>query len=59
MNKIVVTLEEEDLLELQAVMIDADKDAALEFLKTRLVPKLPTKGMSACDSSYRNPYLWR
>ena len=59
MNKVVVTLEEADLLELQAVLLDEDEKAAFAFLKERLVPKLPTKAMSACDSSYRNPYLWR
>ena len=58
-NKIVVTLEEEDLLDLQGVLLDEDKDAALEFLRKRLVPKLPSKAQSACDSSYRNPYLWK
>ena len=59
MSKVVITFEEEDLLELQAVLLDADKAAALEFLKDRVVPKLPPKGMSACDSTHRNPYLWR
>jgi len=59
MYKVVITLEEEDLLELQAVLLDADKAAALEFLKTRIAPKIPVKGTAACDSSRRNPYLWK
>ena len=57
MNKVVLTLDEEDLLELQAVVLDADQAAALEFLKTRVVPKIPTKGTAPCDSSRLNPYL--
>jgi hypothetical protein len=57
MNKIVVTLTEEDLLELQAVLLDADAAGALEFLAERLAPKIPTRGTASCDSSRRNPYL--
>ena len=57
MSKIVVTLEEEDLLELQAVLVDDDPAAALEFLKTRIAAKLPAKGTAPCDSSRLNPYL--
>ncbi len=37
MNKVVITLQAEDLLELQQVVIDDDQKAALEFLKTRIV----------------------
>ena len=57
MNKVVLTLSEEDLVELQAVILDADQAAALEFLRTRVLPKIPTKGTAPCDSSRRNPYL--
>ena len=57
MNKIVITLQAEDLLELQQVVIDDDQKAALEFLKTRIVSKIPTKGTALCDSSRHNPYL--
>ena len=59
MNKIVVMLEESDLLELQAVLLDEDEPAALEFLKTRIVPRIPVKGTASCDSTRRNPYLWK
>ena len=58
MHKVVITLEGGDLLELQAVLLDSDEKAALEFLKTRIAPKIPIKGTAACDSSRRNPYLW-
>ena len=57
MNNIVVTLDESDLIELQIVILDADEAAALEFLKTRIVPKIPTKGDAPCDSTRLNPYL--
>ena len=57
MNKVVLSLDEEDLLELQAVILDEDAAAALEFLKTRVVPKVPTRGAAPCDSSRLNPYL--
>jgi len=57
MGKVVVTLEEKDLLDLHAVLLDADEAAALEFLRTRIAPQVPSKGTAACDSSRRNPYL--
>ena len=57
MAKVLVTLEEEDLLNLQAVLLDDDAEAALDFIKARLAPKIPNKGTALCDSSRRNPYL--
>jgi len=59
MNKVVITLEAEELLELQRVLIDSDQKGALDFLKIRIVPKIPTKGSAHCDSSRINPYLRR
>lgn len=57
MSKVVVTLEEDDLLDLHAVLLDDDETGALDFLKTRIAPKIPGKGTANCDSSRRNPYL--
>ena len=57
MNKIVLTLEEEDLLVLKEILIDGDDKAAMEFLKERIAPKIPTRGTAPCDSSRCNPYL--
>lgn len=57
MSKVIVTLEEEDLLDLQEVLLDDDEAGALDFLKTRIAPKIPAKGTANCDSSRRNPYL--
>jgi len=59
MNKIVITLEAEELLELQRVVIDTDQNGALDFLQTRIVPKIPTKGTALCDYSRNNQYLRR
>ena len=57
MTKVVVTLERQDLLDLQQVLLDADEAAALEFLKARIAPRIPSKGTARCDSTRRNPYL--
>jgi len=57
MNKVVISLEENDLLYLHEVIVDRDKEKALDFLKTRIIPKIPTKGTAPCDSSRLNPYL--
>jgi hypothetical protein len=59
MNKIVVTLEEADLVELQTILTDRDQAAALQFLESRIAAKLPQKGTAGCDSTRRNPYLVR
>ena len=57
MSKLVVTLEEADLVDLQGILLDDDREAALEFLRTRIAPQIPEKGTDHCDSSRRNPYL--
>lgn len=59
MAKLVVTLEEEDLLDLQEVLLDDDEKGALDFIKTRIAPKIPDKGDAHCDSSRRNPFLMK
>ena len=56
-NKCVITLEEQDLLALQALLMDRDKDGALEFLETCVARRLPKKGTAPCDSSRLNPVL--
>jgi len=57
MNKIILTLEEEDILVLQEILLDNDNKAAMEFLKKCVAPKIPAKGTKDCDSSRCNPYL--
>ena len=53
----VITLTQEDLLALQAVLLDEDEGGALQFLQERIAPRIPKKGTAACDSTRRNPYL--
>lgn len=57
MSKVVIALEETDLIELHAVLLDADESAALKFVRERIAPRIPVRGGAACDSSRRNPYL--
>ena len=57
MAKIMISLEDRDLLDLHEVLLDDDAPAALAFLRERLVPQLPRKGAAPCDSSRLNPYL--
>ena len=57
MNRIVVTLEAEDLIALQAILADQDESAALKFIESRIATKLPQKGTAPCDSTRLNPYL--
>ena len=59
MGRIVITLEEAELLELQEILLDRDEKASLAFLQKCLGGKLPAKGTAACDSSRKNPYLLR
>jgi hypothetical protein len=57
MAKVVLTLEDEDLLALQQVMVDDDERAALEFLREHILPRLPRRSDRPCDSNRLNPYL--
>ncbi len=57
MGNLVVILNEEELLELQAVLMDRDEAGALEFLQARIAPKIPRKGNAPCDSTRLNPFL--
>ena len=59
MTKMIITLEENDLLDLQEILIDDDEKASLEFLKSRIAAKIPSKGTSHCDSSRNNPFLMK
>lgn len=57
MNKVLVALEEDGLIELHAVLLDDDPIGALEFLKRHLAPQIPQKGTASCDSSRLNPFI--
>lgn len=57
MSKVIVTLQEQDLVDLHAILLDEDAAQALSFLRDRIAAGLPRRGTAACDSSRRNPYL--
>jgi len=59
MSNIVVTLNEAAMVELQAVLIDRDPAAALEFVEKRIAVQLPCPGASLCDSNRQNPFILR
>jgi hypothetical protein len=58
-GKLVITLEEQDLLDLQEILLDDDKEGALNFVKNRIASKIPGKGTGHCDSTRCNPYLMK
>ena len=57
MHKVIITLDESAMLELQSILLDEDEKAALAFLQERVLPQIPKKGKAPCDSSRLNPYL--
>lgn len=59
MNKVSVSLDEEALLALHEVLLDESPEAALEFVRKHIAPKVPRKGSADCDSSRLNPFILR
>ncbi len=59
MENLVLTLDEKDLITIQAILMDRDEAAALAFLEKRIAARLPQRGASPCDSTRINPYLMR
>jgi hypothetical protein len=57
MVNLVITLDENELLDVQEILLDSDESAALRFLEKHIASKIPSKGDAPCDSSRRNPYL--
>ena len=57
MGKLIITLDDQDLMELQEILLDEDAKAALDFVKSCIASKLPSKGSDHCDSSRNNPFL--
>jgi len=57
MGKIVIALEDADLLDLQQILLDEDESAALAFLQRRIAHTIPSRGTRDCDSARCNPYL--
>jgi len=56
-QSVTIKLVEHDLLELQQIFIDEDKEAAFEFLKNVVIPRLPQKTWRHCNSNNLNQYL--
>jgi hypothetical protein len=59
MAKLVVTFDDEDLMDLQEVLLDDDEKGALDFIKNRIASQIPEKGSSHCDSTRGNPFLMK
>ena len=57
MGRIIITLEDADLIDLQEILLDEDEAGALAFLKRRVAQNIPSRGTRNCDSSRCNPYL--
>lgn len=49
MAKVVIELEGVEVMRLEAILMDKDKDEALLFLREVIKPKLRSKGSSALD----------
>jgi len=56
-DRLTFTLEADAVLDLQAILLDNDEEAALSFVKEHIAAKIPVSGDSPCDSSKYNPYL--
>ncbi len=59
MSKVVVTLEEKDLVELQAILLDRDEAGALRFLDSRIAARISQRPTALCDTTRHNPFLVR
>ncbi len=51
MNKTIIELSDADLMRLEAILMDSDKDDALRFIKEVIKPILRSKTSSALDRS--------
>jgi hypothetical protein len=51
MSLVVIELNDLEVMRLEAILMDADKEDAFLFLKEVLKPKLRAKGSSMLDSS--------
>ena len=51
MDKIIIELSARESMMVESILMDADKDEALRFLKTVIKPKLRAKGTAGLDPS--------
>ncbi len=50
MKAVTLTLQPDEVLRLEAILLDKDKEGALDFLKTVLKPKIRAQGNRGLDS---------
>jgi len=50
MAKQVIELTDQEVMRVESILMDADKEDALKFLKEVIKPKLRAKGSTALDS---------
>ena len=51
MSKTVIELDDQEVMRIEAILMDEDQTDALLFLKEVVKPKLRSKGSSSLDSS--------
>lgn len=51
MNKTIIELSEAEVMRLEAILMDADKDEALSFIKEVIRPILRSRTSAALDST--------
>ena len=51
MNKTVIELDDQEVMRVEAILMDEDQTDALLFLREVVKPKLRSKGSSSLDSS--------
>jgi hypothetical protein len=51
MNKTIIELNDQEVMRVEAILMDEDAADALQFLKEVIKPKLRAKGSSELDSS--------
>ncbi len=51
-TKIVVPLEEQEIIRLEAILVDRDKDAALEYLREVVMHKVEQQRLAHCKPPF-------
>jgi hypothetical protein len=51
MGKVVIELSETETMRVESILLDADREDALRFVREVIRPKLRAKGSTALDSS--------
>ncbi len=51
-TRVVVPLEEEEVMRLEAILVDRDKEAALEYLRTAVMRKIEAQRQARCKPAF-------